>query len=152
MIKASVVWYRLTWSRGAWFILNKWFFVWIQKQRQPGWHTSHTRLCTVCTSWDLNVAFTRWHIRAKTSLTIRFTNHGVECLLISCSVMLNTPMSSVEFFHQLPVVVVIAVMSCVSNHWPDIQRYLKILLDQKTDISGSNRSLKATWNILKCKH
>lgn len=57
-------------------------------------------------------------IRAKTSLPIKFPCQTVKRLVISCTVMLNTETGWVSL--KVPAVVVIVVMSCVSNRNSDL--------------------------------
>lgn len=82
---------------------------------------SQTCLHTWCTSTELNMTTTRWHIRIKTSCSVWVPSRTVHCVAIlftDCRALLTST-----------GVIVIVVISCVSNQnlWPPIHSWLTVL-------------------------
>lgn len=91
-IHAGIMWYSLTWSRGAWLMLGIWFCVHVQKQRQCEPHCSHICVCNAH-SEGLIAKLTRWHIITNTPHSVvRFSSQAtpISCLSLILSALIVT--------------------------------------------------------------
>lgn len=73
-------------------------------------HCLHTRLWILCTCRGLKAVTTKWHIRAKTTVSIRFPSPAVMSPDL-CPAMLHTKFC----FSVKPSIVGVIIMMCVSN-------------------------------------